>query len=230
MQTEKSFEHVTSRQGVQLAHKAKENGVLRKKIKDFLDNLKKLQEFFYSLMPKNLGWYEKLRIEAEKIGARIDIVQVVVDYTKNHNEAAMAGGPQTESSWDVLKVGNKYQLPEKNMAYDIIVLLNYPKGGGNYTKTVEWGIKNGLKKTNPHEVFAVGEHFPILNYKIGPNLMYVVETTGCFFDGRASACYVYWSDAERMSSLSWLSHFGGGSGWFAFRKKISPKDLEISVS
>lgn len=231
MQTAKSFEHVTNRQGVQLADKARENGVSREEFKNFLNDPQRLQKFFNSLKLENLDWFEKLQIEAEKIDARLYLIpKLRVDYSKTHKEAAMTGGPQTGSDWNVLKVGDKYILPTNTTVDEVIILLNYPKGGGDYIKTGNWGIKNGLEKSVPHEVFAIGEQFPKLNYTLGPNPMYVVETTGCSFDGRAIACCVYWFDAKRLSFLGWQSDFGRGGAWFAFRKKISPKDLETSVS
>jgi hypothetical protein len=83
---------------------------------------------------------------------------------------------------------------------------------------VKWGLENALRLTTPHVPFAVGENKPRLNYDLGPNPMYVVETTGCTFRGDASACYVWWNDAERKSNLNWQGLFGGDYGWFAFRK------------
>ncbi|MFA6392930.1 MAG: hypothetical protein WCW54_02510 [Candidatus Paceibacterota bacterium] len=218
MQTEKSFKHVTNRQGVQLAHRANENGVSREDWVKFTNDSVKLAKFFDE-MKNGDNWFEKLQVEAQKIGARVSLLKLKVDYTKSHNESAMAGGPQTDSSYNVLKVGDKYQPSENKVVEEVIVLLNYPQGGGNYQKTVEWGISNGLSKTTPHVPFAIGEQFSKLNYTLGPNPMYVVETTGCSFGGSARACFVYWYDAERWSDLSWQGIFGNDDDWFAFRKK-----------
>lgn len=187
---------------------------------------------------KEKDWFIQLQAEAKKIGAQIHVIHNLrVDYTRGHNEAAMAGGPQTDSSYNVLKVADKYQPSENKLTAETIVLLNYPKGGGNYGKTVEWGLSNGLRKTTPHVPFAIGEELPKLNYDLGPNPMYVVETTGCTFGGGARACGVWWRDAKRRSGLRWQHNFGYDNDWFAFRKldlkdsatvpSLEPLDLSL---
>jgi len=216
---EKTAKHVTNRQGVQLAHKANENGVSREDWTKFTNDSVKLAKFFDE-MKNGDNWFEKLQIEANKISARVYLIpKLTVNYTKSHNESAIAGGPQTGSDYNVLKVADKYQPSENKVVEEVIVLLNYPQGGGNYQKTVEWGLSNGLSKTTPHVPFAIGEQFSKLNHTLGPNPMYVVETTGCSFYGSADACYVYWDDAGRKSCLDWQGNFGDGRDWFAFRKK-----------
>ncbi|MFA7285984.1 MAG: hypothetical protein WC011_04055 [Candidatus Paceibacterota bacterium] len=211
------FKHVTNRQGVQLVEYAREFGLSRQEFLDFLNNKEKLENFMRSLQ-SNQVWFDNLQKSVEKIGARLHLIEnLVVDYSIPHNQAAMSGGPQTGSDYNVLKVTDLYQS-EKKVVTETIVLLNYPKGGGNYSNTVAWGMKNGLVKTTPHVPFAIGENFPKLNYDLGSNPMYVVETTGCTFGSRASACGVWWGDAERKSSLNWQSGFGNGIDWFAFRK------------
>jgi hypothetical protein len=228
MQNE-SFKHVTNRQGVQLAQKARENGVSREGWTEFLADQERLEKFF-DAMKNNDNWFEKLQSEASKIGARVHLLKVRVDYTKTHNQSAMAGGPQTGSDYNVLKVANLYQQSENKVIEETVILFNWIKGGGSYPEAIEWGLKNGLLRTTPHVPFSIGEQFPDLNYKLGPNPMYVVETTGCSFDGLADACCVCWHDAKLKSSLYWQSPFGNGLDWFAFRKKISPKDLDILAS
>ena len=217
MQPKETAKHVTNRQGVQFAKIAREK-ISREEFGKFLNDPAKLQKFFDE-MKNGDNWFEKLQIEASKIGARVHLVRIKVDYTKSHNEAALAGGPQTGSDYNVLKVGDKYQPSENKMTDEAIVLFNWIKGGGSYQKAVEWGLSNGLSKTTPHIPFAIGEQFPNLNYTLGPNPMYVVETTGCSFNGSANACCVYWRDAERFSALDWRCDFGGDRAWFAFRKK-----------
>ena len=213
-----TVKHVTNRQGVQLANLARKSEVPREKFAEFLKDNMRIEKFFCELRNGD-GWPEKiqnLKLEAEKIGARIFVTELSVDYTKSHNESAMLGGPQTGSDYNVLKVGNLYQ-PENKIINETIILLNWPNGDGSYQKAVEWGLSNGLRKTTPHVPFTVGEKYPKFNYEIGSNPSYVVETTGCSFDGNANACCMSWSDAERKSSLNWQSDFGSSSGWFAFR-------------
>ena len=215
MQSIVGFKHVTNRQGVQLAQLARESRVSREDFKNFLDNETSVKSFLSSLSSD--GWIKKLEASAAKIGGRIYIIELSIDYAKPHNDAAMAGGPQTGSDYNVLKVGDLYQ-PENKKITETVILFNWPNGGGSYQKAVEWGLENGPRKTTPHVSFAVGEKFPKLNYDLGPNPMYVVETTGCSFLGGAYACCVYWDVAERDSCLRWQDYFGDDSDWFAFRK------------
>ena len=207
-----------NKHGVQLAQKAREHGVSRADFVNYINDEEKLKKLFADMSTDNAAWFEKLKASAEKIGARIHMLIIDVDYSKSHNEAAMAGGPQTPSKYNALKVSDKYAPLEKGIVRETVILLNYPKGGGNYGKTVQWGLENGLRKTTPHVPFAVGENKPRLNYEIGPNPMYVVETTGCAFSGDALACCVWWDVAERGSNLLWQNNFGCDDGWFAFRK------------
>ena len=215
----KKFEHVTNRQGVQLADFAREEKVSREQFAQFLKDEQRRKKFFEEIRNGN-DWFLKLQKSAEKIGGRVYLIpKLVVDYTRPHNEAAMAGGPQTGSNYNVLKVADKYQPSENKATEETIVLFNWPKGGGSYSKAIEWGLSNGLLRTTPHVSFAIGEQKLNLNYELGPNPMYVVETTGCSFEGHSNACYVWWNVARRESNLSWQGDFGYGLGWFAFRKK-----------
>ncbi len=217
MQSQQVMKHVTNRQSVQLANSARKNGVSRQNFSEFLKDNTRMEKFFDDLKNGN-DWFKKLQTEAEKIGARVHLIEnLSVDYTKSHNDAAMAGGPQTGSDYNVLKVGDLYQ-PENKIINETIVLLNWPKGDRSYQKAVEWGLSNGLRKTTPHVSFVVGEKYPKFNYEIGSNPSYVVETTGCSFDVDAHACFVFWCGAKRRSGLGWRSDFGSSRGWFAFRK------------
>jgi hypothetical protein len=208
--------HVMNKHGVKLAQLAREHGVSREDFVNYISDEAKLKKLFADMNTDNAAWFEKLKASAEKIGARVHMMIIDVDYSKSHNEAAMAGGPQTPSNYNVLKVADNYAPSEKGIVKETVILLNYPKGSGNYDKTVQWGLENGLRKTAPHVPFAVGEQKPNLNYELGPNPMYVVETTGCTFLGSAGACCVWWHGDGRGSILGWQGYFG--NGWFAFRK------------
>ena len=217
MQPEKTAKHVMNKHGVELARLARNFGVRREDFVSFLKNKKRTDKFFNGLNTDN--WFTNLQAEAKKIGARIHLItNLSVDYTKPHNDAAMTGGPQTESNYNVLKVADLYQPSENKVTTETIILFNWPNGGGNYQKAIEWGLSNNLLKTTPHVPFAIGENYPKLNYELGSNPMYVVETTGCTFDGNPYACRVWWRGARRESLLRWQSFFGRGFGWFAFRK------------
>lgn len=221
MQTEKSFKHVTNRQCVKLGDLAREANVSREEFASFLKDEKRRNKFFDNLKNGD-GWFEKLQVEASKIGARVYCIpKLRVDYTKTHNEAAQSGGLQP--GLYVLDVGDKYLLPVNTIVEEVIILLNYPHGGGNYQVTVKWGLQNSLEETVPHEIFAIGEQFPYLNYTLGPNPMIIVETESCLFNLTLNACVVSWENAERESHLVEHDRLDRDDAWFAFRKKISPK-------
>lgn len=179
----------------------------------FNDTGKVLDEM--SQLPKSNNL--TLQESAENAGRQIKEIEVTVDYSVPHNEAAMKGGPDTDSSYDVLKCGDKYHT-ESGKVKRTLVLLNFKKGEGSYEKALEWGKENGLTPTIPHDVFAIGEQYPNFHRDQGTSWSYVVETTGCTFDDLARACYVYWNDSVRRSNLAWQVHFGGADDWFAFRK------------
>lgn len=230
LETEKTVKHVTNRNGVQLAQKARANGVSREDWVKFINDPKKLQKFFDELKNGD-NWFERLQVEASKIGARVHLIpKLKVDGSRFWKDAVMAGGPQTGSGYNVLNVADKYQSSENKITDEVIILFNWINGGGSYQQAIEWGLVNNLEKTVPREVFAVGENFPNLNYELGPNPMYVVETTGCSFGSDTIACCVWWRGALRESDLRWQGIFGDGSGWFAFRKKISSQNLGTSAS
>ncbi len=211
--------HVRNEQLKKLGNFLREHGVSDKNLESFLGNKQKLISFCDELKDGESGWFEKLQIAANKIGGRVHVFHnVTVDYARSHNEAALAGGPQTPENYDVLKVGDQYKSPQTGKVVETLVAFNWSKGGGSYDEAVTFGLSNGLERTISHETFAIGEHYPKLNYELGPNPMYVIETTGCSFDGGASACLVWWSDAKRRSSLSWQSDYGGEDDWFLFRK------------
>lgn len=213
-----TMKHVKNSQGVQLASLARDYHVPREQFAGFLKDPARLEKFFNDIKGIN-PWFEKIQKEAEKIGAKVFLIEKLpVNYGRSHNEAALAGRPQTPGNYNVLKVGDRYTLPESTLVHETVVMLNYPQGGGNYEKTVEWGIKQGLRKSNPHVSFAVGEVYPKLNYELGPNPMYAVETTGCSFGGDPGACYVWWDGAKRRADLGWRSNFGDSCDWFVFCK------------
>lgn len=174
-------------------------------------------------------WFLKLQAEAEKIGAQVYLIQkLVVDYTKSYEEAVVIDEPQPISNYDVLRLSGKYPPLENKVIDETIILLNWAKSDGSYPKAVKWGLQNGLQKTTPHVVFAIGEQFKNLNYElgdydlVGKMRMFAIETTGCLRRGVPSACYLGWSNSVRTSHLEFQWCYGGNLGWFAFRKKIIP--------
>lgn len=164
-------------------------------------------------------WFEKLQAETRKINGELYLIQdLVVNYTKPHNEAAMLGGPQTRPDYNVLKVTDLYQPSENKEVSETIILLSTKNNGERHQKIIQWGLSVGLRTTTPHVPFAIGENLPNLNYSFGLKKTYVVETTGCVFNGNPSACGVWWEDDKHLSDLRWQRAFALSPGWLAFRK------------
>lgn len=193
------------------------------------NSISELQKVFLSFFNKIISkkiitdeiWFENFQAKASKIGVRVHLIKINVDCTRPYNELVWAGGPQTDSGSFVFKVADKYQLSEKKITDEVIVLLNWASGYEGYQTTVEWGLSNGLRKTTPYELFAIGEQLPDINYEIGPNPMFIIETTGCTFgDYQDFVCSVWWYNLNRKSDLCLQSCFTGHlGGWFAFRKQ-----------
>jgi len=219
-QPEVLVKHVTNRQFVQLATYARERNISREVVSFFLKDEKRLNNFFEDLKSIN-PWFEKLKAEAQKIGARVRLIKdLSVDYTKPHNDAAMAGGPETGSDCDVLKVGDFYQT-ENKIINEMIVLLSWPtNGGGSLRKAIGWGLSNGLLRTTPHVPFAIGEQMHGLNYHLKINPIYVVETTGTeqSNDHCLMACLMWYKNAERKAHFVSEINFNNENTYFAFRR------------
>jgi hypothetical protein len=97
-----------------------------------------------------------------------------------------------------------------------MVFLNFAMKIGSYQIAIEWGKDNGLLPSTKEDIESVkNDNLPeIFENTCG----YVIETTGNTFNGDANACYVWFDDSVRVSSLSWQSIFGDDDDWFAFRK------------
>jgi len=165
---------------------------------------------------------DSLKIEAKDIeppkGARIQVVRVKVEQDREWQDAINAAGPNTPSDYNVRKVGDQYAPVGKGTVETELILLNFPKGDGNWDKAMMWAEAKGFKRTNPREVFAIGEQHPKLHETIGQNPMYLVATTDCTVDGGRNACYVWWDGSKRGAYLLWVKSFGNSCDWFAFRK------------
>lgn len=194
------------------------NGVSQKNLDDFLKDNDKLTEFCTKLKGDSDGWFEKLQVAANTIGGRVHLIpKLTVDYARPHNDAAKAGGPQTESDSYVLKVANDYKSSETKAVDETIVLLRLT--GYFHYMVGHWGLKNGLRLTTPHIPFAIGEQMPQLNREIGLDKMYVIETTGCLSQGHSLACFVNWHNTELKADLASQNILGGlPNPWYAFRK------------
>lgn len=162
---------------------------------------------------------------ANKIGAHIKEISVAIDHSLPWKEAIMQAGPDTESDYDVLKVSNLYPAEQKVSETKELVFLNFKNGNGSYEKAAAWGKENGLTPSTPQDIFEFAIKNPDLEIFFGKSRGYIVETTGCMFDGDAQACHVYWNDANRKAYLYWQAYFGYAYAWFAFCKS-SPSPLE----
>ncbi len=149
-------------------------------------------------------------------GGRVHIVTVPVVQDRPWNEAVRAAGPNTPDNYDVWKVGDLYPATGAGIAQTKLVLVNFGPQGGSLAKAIAWAEQYNLKKTNPRQVFAIGEHKPQLHRELGMNPMYVVATEECSFEGDRQVCDVWWGDAEREVSLYWTGIVGSVDGWFAF--------------
>ncbi|MCX6715450.1 MAG: hypothetical protein NT077_00335 [Candidatus Taylorbacteria bacterium] len=152
-------------------------------------------------------------------GARIHMVRVRVKQDREWQEAVNAAGPNTPDHYNVRKVADLYTPIGTGEAEENLVLLNYQSGGGSWGRALAWAESLGLKNTNPREVFAVGEKYPILHKTLALNPMYVVATTECSFVSSCQACCVWWDGARRDACLRWIGDFiVSADVWFAFRK------------
>lgn len=98
---------------------------------------------------------------------------------------------------------------------DQFIFLNFPKGD-SYDKAVQWGKEQGLTLSTKEDIESMkDDDLPTLFEK---TYGYIVETTGCTFDGVLQACSVWWGGSERKANLYWQSNFGDSGGWFVFRK------------
>jgi hypothetical protein len=226
MQSTSKIKHVTNRNGVQLAKLAREYGVSRENFTTFLKDKKRTGKFFTEFFEELNAdpWFEKIKVEAGKIGARVHLIpKLTVDYALPYNEAAEKGGSETEElDWmygHILECAGKYQLPDDKQTDETIVLINFLKEGDNsYEKAVAFGLKQGLRLTTPHVPFAIGEIYPKLNYELEP-VISVVETTGYISKEQwPCACYVLWDGSQRTPDIRVQSIFNSECDWFAFSK------------
>ena len=151
-------------------------------------------------------------------GARIHTVRVKVKLDRPWQDAVNAAGPNPPDNYNVRKVGDLYLSTGTEEVEEDLIMVNYQKGDGNWDKALAWAQTQGLEKTVPREVFAIGEQHPKLHEQLGINPMYAVATTECTFAGNRDACYVWWGGSNRLVDLGGVIRFGNANGWFVFRK------------
>ena len=199
--------------GRTLFQRALDNGSLAR----FLDSLKVDEEMEY--IPLSDARIAEITTVAIAVGARIHVLRRVrVQQDRDWQDSINLAGPNTPMDYNVRKTEVSAQYPpvSKKMVEKDIVLLNYPKGDGDWDRAIVWGQSTSLKPTNPREVFAIGGQHPTLHNTLGQNPMYVVASIECSFDGDRNAYYVWWYGSIRRARLRRVSLFGYTSHWFAF--------------
>ena len=171
------------------------------------------------------GWLNSLKIDPNAIippqDARIKIVRVKFRQDRPWQQAVTAAGPNTGNNESVRVVGDQYPSTGTEEVEENFILLNYPKGNGNWDRALGWGEGAGLKNTMPREVFAIGEHHPKLHEQFGLNPMCVVATTARTFNtvtfiGRG-VCSVWWRNSDRNVSLLGAAGLLQDCAWLVFR-------------
>jgi hypothetical protein len=197
---------VTRAQGGEVVGQANAKGISRERFQQALSDgsVSRFLDSLLSIAPPE--------------GARNHVIKVRVNQEREWQEAVNAAGPDTPADYNVRKVGGQYPPAGKGIVEEELILLNFPTGGGDWYKATAWAEAQGLKQTNPRQVFAIGEQHQKLHKQLGQNPMYVVSTADCSFEGRRSACYVWWDGSRRKASLYWVGSFDSANDWFAFRK------------
>ena len=99
-------------------------------------------------------------------GGRVCVVRVPVQFDREWQEAINAAGPNTPDDYNVRKVGDQYPPAGNGTVETEIILMNFGSNGGSWDKAIAWANQNRLKRTNPRQVFAIGEHKPGLNREL----------------------------------------------------------------
>ena len=184
-----------------------------------LDELKKFNKRQTCWLPKERkGSKKNAKSEALTApdGGRIHIVRVLVNPTREWQEAINAAGPDTPSNYEVCKVADKYPPQDGAVEEKEIILVNFGRTISDTKVAVDWGKQNKLRPANPRQTFAVGEYKPKLHRELGVNSMVVVSPDECTFDGYRRVCDVWWDDTDRFCGLSWDGLEWNADYWFAF--------------
>jgi len=151
-------------------------------------------------------------------GGRLHIIRVPVDPGREWQEAVTASGPDTDSDWDVRKVGDKYPPQPGGLKEREIILVNF--GNTVFTQyTLDWAKPIGLRPEGPRGVFAVGEHKPQLHRELNVEAMAVISPEPCAFEGKARVCRVWWGTSRRLARLDWFEYTYADGCWFAFSRE-----------
>lgn len=196
--------HVTGTQGDEVVRMANSKGVSREQFQKALDNAS-FSRFLDSLKTDVMG------VEPPE-GGRIYGFRVIVDYGRDWQDAVKAAS--SDSPLDrVLAAGDRYLSVSNEVVEEEILLLNFPNIDDNWDRAQTWAEAQGLKRTNPREIFAISEQYPELNESVGQDIMYVLATAVPLNGGK---CNVVWCDDERVPGFGVT--FSNFYVWLAFRK------------
>jgi hypothetical protein len=238
MQSEDQTTHVMNKQGVELAELAREYGVLREYFAQFLKNPERTTRFFRSLDP--MTWFEDLKVEATKVGAVLHLIpRLVVDYRVPHEHAVrLASGIDDvkdsgvkemihktiyneygKKCKGVANLGYLYQLPEKRKEVkETIVLVKWNPAEhttASCAQVAEWALGQGLQKTLPHVVFAIGAQRKNLELPQSKHFS-IGESTGCTVDEHSHRiCEIQSTGLPDVTTPYVIKN---GSTWLAFRR------------
>ncbi|MEK7610149.1 MAG: hypothetical protein AAB468_00115 [Patescibacteria group bacterium] len=165
------------------------------------------------------------KILAPPLGGRVHIVRVPVIQDLDWQEAINRAGPDTEDVCIVRDIDHLYLPTGTSIKDEEIILLNFGPGGGSWGRALKWSQINNLDRTNPRQVFAIGQHCPHLNHELGFNFMYIVATIRCTFGGEPMAVFLRWADLEREVGDDWLGDFWESHVWFAFCCPVASPSL-----
>ena len=154
-------------------------------------------------------------------GARLHVVRIRVKLGRDWQEAVNSVRfGSTSMDNEVRQVGNQYIPVGSGEIEEEIVLINYPTGTvGDWWSALAWAKREGLYRTDPREVFAIGQQYEDLLGTFGGSEVVVVATQECQFQEEPQACFVWWHDTRCEAALRWVLHFDVCSSWFAFRRQ-----------
>lgn len=150
-------------------------------------------------------------------GGRIHIVNIPVYHGRPWKQAVRKAGPNTPNGYDIWKVGHLYRASNEKTVVEEIILVNF----GKFTprdQALAWGQSQNLKPKPSRSAFAVGEHSPDLNKKLGMDPMCVVSLEECTFMGHRQFCCVWWGGSGREAYLRWAGRLVRAYDWVAFSR------------
>ena len=195
--------------------KALNNGSIAR----YLDSLVADEKCGYT--PMSTSHIRRLTTLAKQEGARILVLRRVrVTQDLDWQDAINLVGSDTphDSPIRMVRVGALFPPVSDSEVEIDIVLLNYPKGDGDWDKALMWADKASMNITNPREVFAIGTHNPSLHVFLGQDQIHVVASTEATCINQRISASVWSDDLRRGASVIYPSDCKSSSIWHAFRQ------------